>query len=129
MKSEQFARIYNKDAQSKEERYKNVWRYEVQLKNVLATKTAQIFAITEYTQAQQAAVFVRQWLERRSVSAPWRAENERTALPIDTPNPSDVESRLKWLTEQVRPTIQRLHKLGLDDIILVALGIDWRDNC
>jgi len=123
-KSEQYARIYNKDAESKEERYKDCWRYEVQLKNKLATNTAALFRVSEYAQPTQAAVFVKQWLRKRGVRAPWSAEAELHALPSDTTTPSDVETRLRWLREQVRPAIRRLLKLGLRATILEALGLD-----
>lgn len=122
-KSEQFARIYNKDAESGEERYKNAWRYEVQLKNNIATQAATIFRLSEYAQPNQAAIFVRQWLRKRGVSVPWKAEAELSALPSEANTISDVESRLRWLREQVRPAIRRLIKLGLRDSILEALDL------
>jgi DNA relaxase NicK len=123
-KSEQFARIYNKDAESGEERYKNAWRYEVQLKNNLATMTAEMFRLSEYAQPVQAAVFVRQWLRKRGVAVPWKAEAELHALPSEKNSASDVEARLRWLREQVAPSLRRLLKLGLHDSILEALGLD-----
>ena len=122
-KSEQFARIYNKEAESGEDRYKGCWRYEVQLKNKLATNAATIFRLSEYAQPNQAAVFVRQWLRKRGVQAPWTAEAELYALPSEKTTNSDVESRLRWLREQVRPAIRRLIKLGLRDSILEALDL------
>lgn len=122
-KSEQFARIYNKEAESGEERYKQAWRFEVQLKNLLATKTAEMFKLSEYAQPAQAAVFVRQWLRKRGVSTPWNADAELYALPSEKQGPSDVEARLRWLREQVRPSLRRLLKLGLRDSILEALGL------
>lgn len=122
-KSEQFARIYEKGAESGEEKYKGAWRYEVQLKNKLATQTATLFRLSEYAQPNQAAVFVRQWLRKRGVSVPWQAEAELHALPSETNTVSDVETRLRWLREQVRPAIRRLIKLGLRDSILEALEL------
>jgi DNA relaxase NicK len=122
-KSEQFARIYNKDAESGEERYKNCWRYEVQLKNNLATQAATLFRLSEYAQPNQAAIFVRQWLRKRGIAVPWQAEAELHALPSETNTPSDIEARLRWLREQVRPALRRLIKLGLRDSILEALDL------
>lgn len=123
-KSEQFARIYNKEAESGEEQYKNAWRYEVQLKNKLATQAATLFRLSEYAQANHAAVFVRQWLRKRGVAVPWTAEAELYALPSEKNTTSDVEARLRWLHDQVRPALRRLIKLGLRDSILEALGLD-----
>jgi DNA relaxase NicK len=126
-KSQQFARIYNKAAESGEERYQNCWRYEVQLKNDLATKAAAIFAEVEYTQQTMAAIFVRQWLRRRNVSTPWRSEAELTALPTIDPKNTDVERTLDWLRHTVAPSLRRLKKLGLYDSILEALDLDERE--
>lgn len=120
----QFARIYNKEAESGEEQYINCWRYEVQLKNALATKTAELFKLSEYAQPMQSAVFVRQWMRKRGVRAPWKADAELHALPTAEKHNSDVETRLTWLREQVRPAIRRLLKLGLRDSILEALGLE-----
>lgn len=127
-KSEQFARIYNKDAESGETQYKNAWRYEVQLKNKLATNTATIFRLSEYAQPVQAATFVRQWLAKRGVSVPWKAAAELYALPSQKNTPSDVEARLRWLREQVRPALRRLIKLGLRDSILEALDLHEKNG-
>jgi hypothetical protein len=127
-KSEQFARIYDKEAESKEEQYKNCWRYEVQLKNNLATKTATLFRLSEYAQPNHAAVFVRQWLAKRGIHAPWKADAELYALPSVTNGKTDVEARLRWLREQVRPAIRRLIKLGLRDSILEALDLEQKNG-
>lgn len=124
MKGPQYARIYNKDAESGEDKYKDCWRYEVVLRNALATKMAKQFAISEYAQPNHAAVSVRQWLAKRGISVPWKAEAELYALPTITTPISDEEKRLTWLREQVRPAIRRLLKLGLYDSVIEALGLD-----
>jgi DNA relaxase NicK len=122
-KGAQFARIYNKETESNEERYKHCWRFEVQLKNALACQTAELCKLSEYTQPQWAASFVRQWLRKRGIFVPYAASAELHALPaINTPA-SDVETRLQWLRDQVAPSLRRLLKLGLRDTILEALGL------
>ncbi len=126
--SAQFSRIYNKEVESKDDKYKQCWRYEVELHNALANETAKLFVKSEYTQSQQAAVFVRQWLKKRGVNAPWRAEVELYALPSETNVQGDTEARLKWLRMQVRPTLRRLIKLGLRASILEALGLEGDDT-
>lgn len=124
MKSPQFARIYNKEAESQEERYKECWRYEILLRNELAGKMAELFKKSEYAQPNQAAITVRQWLAKRGVAVPWKAEAELYALPTIAIAQSDEEKRLQWLREQVRPAIRRLLKLGLYDSVLEALGLN-----
>ena len=122
-KSEQFARIYNKEAESGEAVYERVWRYEVQLKNRLAGKVAEQFASGTYEASSGASVFVKQWLRHRGVSTPWTAEAELMPLPkLEKPS-SDVEARLTWLRDQVRPALRVLLKYGLRDAILEALDL------
>lgn len=123
-KSEQFARIYNKDAESGDKAYERVWRYEVQLKNKLAVKLAEQLASNTYGREQHALVFVRQWLRNRGVSVPWVADAELLPLPKVTEMPTQVEAKLNWLRTQVKPTLRVLLKYGLRDAILEALGLD-----
>lgn len=123
-KSEQFARIYNKGAESGEERYARVWRYEVQLKNKLASKVAEQMVQGLYTPEHHASMFVKQWLRHRGVSTPWTAEAELLPLPKEDTLPSDIESKLKWLQVQVKPALRVLLKYGLRDAILEALGLE-----
>lgn len=123
-KSEQFARIYNKEAESGDSDYKGVWRYEVQLKNRLAEKVAEQFTTGDYKPEAQAATFVKQWLRHRGVQTPWEAEAELLPLPKDTNPSTQSEARLRWLRDQVRPAIRQLLKYGLRDDIIEALGLD-----
>lgn len=122
-KSEQFARIYNKEAESGEATYKGVWRYEVQLKNRLAGKAAEQFISGTYPTDIHAAVFVKQWLRHRGVSVPWTTDAELLPLPRVDSQPTQVEARLEWLRTQVRPALRTLLKYGLRDAILDALGL------
>jgi DNA relaxase NicK len=122
--SEQFARIYNKDAESGKAEYERVWRFEVQLKNKLAVKLAEQIAGQTYTSSNHALVFVKQWLAHRGVSTPWKADAELLPLPkVDKPS-SQNDEKLLWLRTQVRPAIRSLLKYGLRDAILEALGLD-----
>lgn len=123
-KSEQFARIYNKETESNEEQYIRVWRYEVQLKNRLADKLCEQLATDTYSAEMHAAVFVKQWLRNRGVTTPWRADAELLPLPVDTQTPTVHEQKLLWLRSQVRPALRQLLKYGLRSAILDALGLE-----
>lgn len=126
-KSEQFARIYNKDAESGEKQYERVWRYEVQLKNKLATKLSEQLASKTYPTVNHALVFVKQWLSHRGVQTPWKADAELLPLPKEPKQNTQVEAKLEWLRTQVQPTLRSLLKYGLRDDILAALGLDDRE--
>jgi hypothetical protein len=121
--SQQFARIYNKEAESGNSAYANAWRYEVQLKNSLASQTAANFSKNEYTQEEYAAVFVKHWLRHRGIPTPWKAKGEILPLPRQERTPNEVELKLQWLRESVRPALRVLLKYGLIDDILDALGL------
>jgi hypothetical protein len=122
--SEQFARIYNKDAESGDKAYERVWRYEVQLKNKYAVKLAEQIASKTYPTVNHALVFVKQWLAHRGVSTPWKADAELLPLPQINGNVPQVDAKLNWLRTQVRPALRVLLKYGLRDAILEALGLD-----
>ena len=128
MKGLQYARIYNKETESKEEQYKGCWRYEVVLRNDLAGQTAELCKLSDYTQPVWGAMFVRQWIRKRGISVPFSSAAELHALPSREKSQSDVETRLQWLREQVRPALRRLIKLGLRDSILEALGLDEKEE-
>lgn len=121
--SEQFARIYNKDAESGKAEYERVWRYEVQLKNKLAVKLAEQVASATYTPSNHSLVFVKQWLSHRGVQTPWKADAEVLPLPKVSQQNTQLEEKLNWLRTQVRPSLRVLLKYGLRDAILEALGL------
>lgn len=122
--SEQFARIYNKEAESGKSEYARVWRYEVQLKNKLAVKLCEQLATGIYKPEAHAITFVKQWLRHRGVSTPWKAEAELLPLPKIERDPTENEQKLHWLRTQVRPALRTLLKYGLRDAILEALGLE-----
>jgi hypothetical protein len=123
-KSEQFARIYNKEAESGEPQYERVWRFEVQLKNRLANQLAEQLASKTYTTPNHSAVFVKQWLRHRGVKTPWEADAEVLPLPRLSHPKTQVEEKLEWLRTQVQPSLRVLLKYGLRDAILDALGLN-----
>lgn len=123
-KSQHFARIYNKDAESGDKRYERVWRYEVQLKNKFAGQLAEQLTTHTYSPEMHATVFVKQWLKHRGVSVPWQAMAELLPLPTITTRPTQLEEKLMWLSTIVKPSIRVLLKYGLRDAILEALGLD-----
>lgn len=122
--SEQFARVYNKEAESGDSTYQGVWRFEVQFKNRYAEKVAEQFKTGDYQAPNQAAVLVKQWLRHRGVQTPWQAEAELLPLPKESNTPTQSEARLRWLRDQVRPAIRQLLKYGLRDDIIEALGLN-----
>ena len=118
-----YGRIYDKFAESKDERFKGTVRYEVEYKGHLAKR---IVADLDHSKSSTA----------RAVSRVHRFFSDRGCpLPITTPLPthlgvpryrSDHARALRWLSEQVRPTVQRLIESGHQLEVVESLGmLEW----
>lgn len=116
----QRGRIYNKATESKQERWANCWRWEVELKQELATDFAHQLRTAEHTDALCAGL-VHGWFSSRGCILPWTSETLIT-LHVSESAESDIESKLRWLNSQVKPTVTKLRSLGRDRDVLQALG-------
>jgi hypothetical protein len=121
--SEQRARIYNKEVQSEDILYTRCWRYEVVFRNTLSTELLAGCPSGLAERAEWCVSVVTDWLAKRGVSVRGLVSQQRCALPIERTLPTDTETKLKWLNEQVKPTIGYLTGVGLRDAALEALGI------
>lgn len=122
--SSNFGRLYNKAAQADDAVYENCWRFEVQLHNQVATQAAFSIGHTSRPKEELIASSVWQWWAERGITPPYNHTDYRTVIyPFKQPE-TDVEKQLRWLREQVSPTVTRLRKQGLDDILISALGLD-----
>jgi len=119
--SEQRGRLYNKEVQSQDPLYERTWRYEVVYKNAYATDVCDKVYKRGDDPAAYISALVALWYEARGVEAPWVFNNLIASLPLIKTLPSDVEASLKWLAEQVAPTIRRLCEQGYRDTILAML--------
>src|SRR5215216_290201 len=121
-----FCRAYNKEATSTEEIYTHCWRFEVELHNHIAKKVAHLLHSVNGKIYANIASMVWQTYRDRGIEPPYTKTMENTALPIMKHIESDVDKRLRWLAEQVRPTVQRLLAAGYGDIVLESLGLGDR---
>ena len=122
--SDQRARIYNKEVQSEELQYTRCWRYEVVFRNGLATELARTGLNSTVERTKFCMEVVVSWLAKRGVNIPHLVRRTALVLPIERTKPTEVEASIKWLREQVRPTIRRLTELGYRDAAVEAIGID-----
>lgn len=121
--SEQLGCLYNKDVESGEDAYRSSWRYEVRLKNDRAT-TAYHALIEQPERANKfISAYVSNWYANRGVSIPWDTDEDITLPSTPKTLPSDDESRLAWLRQQVAPAIRDLQTRVGRDTILEALGL------
>ncbi len=121
--SESRARIYNKEVQSEDISYSRCWRYEVVLRNDLSTRTGRQIATSDITRADVVVSVVSAWLHKRGINIRGLAFTALPALPIERTLPTDVETKLRWLREQVAPTIRYLNDLGMREVCLDCLGL------
>lgn len=126
--SDQRGRIYNKEVQSEDIHYTRCWRYEVVLRNELSTELVASVPHDHFERAEYCMAFVLDWLAKRGVSIPNLVAGGATAQPIKRTRPSDIERKLRWLREQVRPSIRLLGELGYLGSARLALGLDLEEE-
>lgn len=118
-----FCRLYDKGAQSSDPAYENCWRFEVQLNGKAATDAAQYLWVAARGQSKVACSTVWQYFNTRGVLPPWSREDEDNAILPQKQPLTDMERKLRWLREQVRPTIRLLREQVTEAILMEALGL------
>lgn len=122
--SDQRARIYNKEVQSEEASFSRCWRYEVVLRNDLASKQFEsLCAVHEVYTPIVVSSCVWSWLLVRGLDVPWAGDTNDTILPVEKKPPSDAQKKLQWLTKQVKPAVKWLIEHGYADMVYNALGL------
>lgn len=121
--SEQRGRIYNKEVQSEDVAYTRCWRYEVVLRNDLSTGYARQRATFGPERAYRDVSFVVDWFDRRGVTVLGVQSGLVEVIPIERTRPTDVERKLRWLQEQVQPSVRYLLTVIDREAILLALGL------
>lgn len=121
--SRRYIRVYDKGVEQRSHEPGVWWRYEVEAKRDLAPGLW-----SELTSAENPTEWCVGCCARSSFSAGLRwpswLSKSQLPLPPESPRvPADVASSLKWLREQVRPTINRLTLGGHGDEAARALGL------
>jgi hypothetical protein len=126
--SENFFRLYNKEAESRAhdddeqtERYRDCWRYELEVKGGLAKQLAE----TVEEQANRSAYvqrYIYQWAQAHGVEPAFGQFGARVLLP-GFRRRSDEETRLRHLGKNVRPTIDWLREVGRMEDVYRVLGL------
>jgi len=122
--STSFMRLYNKGSESKDEYYEGSWRYEVETHNIVATEAARQLSLATVSIEQSIVATVAAYSRDRGLFVPWSAEASLSVLrPLPSIETDDLRS-LRWLSAQVRPTVQRLLRAGYSADVAQALGLD-----
>lgn len=121
--SDQRGRIYNKAVQSGLDRYLGCWRYEVVLRNDLARACVQSQRNAPMSRYEYLLAYLCEWYDERGVGTSHLCAVGNVVIPRQRASRTDVERKLKWLEEQVKPSIVYLCELGFRDTLLVLLGL------
>jgi hypothetical protein len=119
--SDKYARLYNKEAESKDPEYRSTWRYEVELKNKPAKSVANRL-MSSREEGPLVATYVWRHFADRHV-APTFAPAVGDGLISVPRSRSTDERRIIWLETQVRGVVEELIRRGRAKQVRVALGL------
>jgi len=115
-------RLYNKAKQSNEQAYERSWRYEVVFRNAYANKLYRQLISADNAASEFILAQVVSWYSERGIVV----LDVRTGgtYPLSPPkNPkSDTERKLRWIRNQVVPTIRKLAELGYAEELMEVIA-------
>lgn len=126
--SEAFGRIYHKYAKSKEERYKECVRYEIQLSGRYAAAYAEIVSNAVLSRQANIVRLVREWFQSRGILPLIPLIRDNWVSPVIPRPKTSEDTTMIWLKQQVRPAIARLLQTVPKHHILDAVGLAEPDT-
>lgn len=119
-------RIYNKAKQSNEQAYERSWRYEVVLRNQHALHLFRRLISSSDEAPKLILSFVLNWNAERGINVLGVEFGRYEFMAVPKQPKTDVERKLRWIRNQVVPTIRKLAELGyaeeLMDVISEAIA-------
>lgn len=123
-KSDRFFRIYDKDKQSNEDRYKQAWRFEIECKGKIAenlwNRLKNPVTRGHIMQSELIEYLNDNGLVLKGFNATFGATKAGQASI-----PSDVKRKIEWLNKQIRPAVQDLIERGFEAEMYEALGLPY----
>lgn len=127
-KSDQYGRLYDKGVKDLGREPGSVWRYEIELKEKLKNMALMQSIYDRWRlhglAREDITSYVHQWFNVRGVSPKFSARGKGMPKPELEATVSTANKKLRWLSQQVAPTVQKLIDLGLGDEALLALGLE-----
>lgn len=121
--SSRYARLYDKGAESGSEETGRLWRYELELKAVVAEAMAT--HLSRFSDAHLgSAIIVEVWdfFEKNGVGCTF--DKKSSIVPMRLPEIISSNAKtLTWLSTQVGPAVERLAKNGLLPEAVEAMGL------
>lgn len=115
-------RIYNKDKQSGEAAYVNSWRYEVVYRNQYADAMFRRTIAEDDAPNTVIVPSVVEYFSTRGVEILNLGDRRGYTVEVIKTPPSDVERKLRWIRNQVVPTIRKLAELGYAEELMEAIA-------
>jgi len=127
-KSDRFGRLYDKGLQSGTEEGGKLWRYEVVIRKPRASQVAAEIAktmrqesFTDHTR-NMIGSYVYKWFLDRGVKPFWSPEKV-VEMPVHIDyEETSADRKLRWIREQVSPSMAWLWKEGFRDELEEAIG-------
>jgi DNA relaxase NicK len=115
-------RLYNKSAQSGEKAYERSWRYEVVYRNTYAAVVFRRVIDSGDASASVISQNVTQWYGERGINILGvRSDGADTISPVKAAS-TDVERKLRWIKNQVIPTIRKLAEMGYAEELMETIA-------
>lgn len=106
------ARIYNKYAQSEDKQFERSWRYEVVYRNQYAVSVFRRIVNSDNAPTAIIIPAVIEYFSQRGIEIRGLEHFGGNVIPLPKTERTDVERKLRWLRNQVVPTIRKLCELG-----------------
>lgn len=120
--SDQFGRVYDKDAEQGRARIATCWRYEVEFKADRAARVLELLQDSRERGKMYLGV-VRGFFEPRGVRLPPLGDDHEVKVEVLAP-PRHVDAQLAWLRGQVAPVVGKLQRMGLEASVIEALRLE-----
>lgn len=124
--SDQFGRLYDKNAEQGKGEIGQRWRWEVEFKAARA-KAALAKLTGSRDRATLYASIVSGFFTPRQIEVPAGISAQEVAIEVDA-TPTDDEKQIAWLRRQVRPVVERLFRRGRAADVIEALHIEEGAN-
>lgn len=120
--SDNRGRIYNKEKQALDKAYERCWRYEVVYRNKVADSVFRYLFTPDIKVATVILQEVVNWYNKRGVNVLDVGSGSSAAIERPKAPKTDVERKLRWIRNQVVPTIRKLAELGYAVELMEAIS-------
>ncbi len=115
-------RIYNKDKQSGESAFKRSWRYEAVYRNQNAANVFRGIISADNALATTIPKTVIEFYRERGVNILGLERIGGNVIEMARAAPSDVDRKLRWVKNQVVPTIRKLAEMGYAEELMEIIA-------